>query len=126
MTKPLRTQFIVADGTHSRWVRRAETADDFVTVREIKTHTFAGGHGHVAGDHDVAAFARSVAEAINAEAQAGHDDRFAVIAPTRTLAAILADLTPVARAKIRRTLAKDLAGVPDHALGEWLRPLELG
>ena len=128
MTKPLRIQFIIADGSHARWVRRSETGDTFVTERDIKAHVHAGAHGraHGSDDHDLAAFARTVADAINAEVQSGHDDRLALIAPAHTLAAIQGHLSKVAEAKVFRTLAKDLVKTPDHALGEWLRPLELG
>ena len=126
MTKPLRIEFVVADGDHARWVRRAETADDFVTVREIKAHAHSGGHAHGDHDHHAAAFARTVADAINAEAQAGREDRLALVAPAHTLVAIQRGLSVAARAKVFRTLAKDLAKTPDHALGDWLRRLELG
>jgi protein required for attachment to host cells len=120
MTKPLRTQFIVADGAHARWVRRTEGADDFATVRELKAHAHAGGD-----EHEHAAFARQVADAINADAKAGHDDRLVLIALARTLTAISEGLSPAARAKLHCTLAKDLAKTADHALGDWLRPMEL-
>ena len=132
MTKPLRIQFIVADGAHARWVKRAEAADDFVTIHELKAHApsehahDAGGHDNAGRDREHAVFARRVAEAINEEARAGHDDRFALIAPTRMLAAIREHLSGPARARLFRTLAKDLAKTPDHTLGEWLRPLEFG
>ena len=122
MTKPLRIQFIIADGAHARWGRRSEDADDFVATRELKAHAHGGG-GHTDRDH--AAFAKVVADAINADAQTGHDDRLALIAPSHTLAAVQHGLTAQARDKVFRTLAKDLAKTPDHALGEWLRPLEL-
>ncbi len=36
MTKPLRTQFVIADGSRARWVVRSDHADDFVTVKELE------------------------------------------------------------------------------------------
>jgi len=126
MTKPLRIQFILADGVHARWVKRSENADDFATIRELKAHAHANGARDHGDDHDHAAFARQVAYAINAEVGAGHYDRLALIAPAHTLAAISQGLAPAARARLFRTLAKDLVQTPDHALADWLRPLEFG
>ena len=132
MTKPLRMQFIVADGAHARWLKRAEAADDFITIHELKAHApkahvrDAGGHDNVGGDRGHDDFAREVADAINDEIRAGHDERFALVAPARTLAAIREHLSAGAQRRLFRTLAKDLAKTPDHALGDWLRPLELG
>ena len=132
MTKPLRIQFIVADSAHARWVKRAGDANDFVTVHELKAHASkahahgAGGHDNAHIDQEHAAFARQVADSINEEARAAHDDHFALVAPARTLAAITEHLSTGARGRVVRTLAKDLAKTPDHALGDWLRPLELG
>jgi protein required for attachment to host cells len=125
MTKPLRILFVVADGARARWVRRSVDADAFVTARDIRVH--AGAHsGGDHDDHEHAAFARQVADAINGEAQFGPHDRLVLIAPAHILVAIQRDLSVVARRKVFRTLAKDLYNIPDSALGDWLRPLELG
>jgi len=126
MTKPLRLLFVIADGAHARLVRRAEDAGAFVTVLTLKAHAHSGGHGRVAEGHDDAAFARTVADAVNVETQTGRVDRLALVAPAHTLVAIQRGLTVLARGKVFRTLAKDLAKTPDHSLGDWLRPLELG
>jgi protein required for attachment to host cells len=131
MTKPLRLQFVVADGAHARFVHRVDAADDFATVRELrpgvtKAHVHAhgaGGHDNAADNHD--AFAREIAEAVNGAAASDQAAQFALIAPPPLLAAIRRHLSPVAAARVRHTLAKDVAKVADHALGEWLRPMEL-
>ena len=125
MTKPLRIEFVVADGDHARWVRRAETADDFVTVREIKAHAHSGGHAHGDHDHHAAAFARTVADAINAEAQAGREDRLALVAPARMMGALRADLSGPARALVVHEIDKDLTKVGNHDLDAWLRHPDL-
>ena len=144
MTAHLRIQFIVADGARARWVRRSENADDFVTSKETKAEGRASGHpqgvvfegtsgrrftveesqGAVRQHRE--AFARDVADAINAEAAQGAFERLAIIAPARTLSAITDHLTKVASALLVKTLAKDLSKTPDHEIGAWLRPLELG
>ena len=83
-------QFVIADGSRARWVRRSERADDFVTVRELKAEPPTPGEpdGVVFGssgqrfnvsEKDAAMqrlrtrFAEDVAEALNAEA--GRDPR---------------------------------------------------
>ncbi|MDR3508265.1 MAG: host attachment protein [Caulobacteraceae bacterium] len=142
MTKPLRTEFIIADGGRARWVKRSDHADDFVTVKEITAeHHHTGGPQGVVfeassgqrfsveeRDEAVKAhhmvFARSVGDAINAEAAAGILARLALVAPSHVLAAITEHLTTGARAHLAKTLAKDLGKTPDHELGTWLRPLE--
>jgi protein required for attachment to host cells len=144
MSKPLRTEFIIADGGRARWVRRSETADDFTTEREILAaapdhappqgvvfESSSGQRFGVGGRKSAAhihaeKFAEEVAEVLNAEAAAGKLDRLALVAPSRTLNAIRGHLTGPARAALARTLAKDLTKTPDHELGEWLRRLERG
>jgi len=141
--KPLRTQFVIADGAHARWVKRVGEADDFVTGRELAADPEPDGgrrgvfestsgrafsvqeRGSAARTHR-AAFARQIAEAINSEAATGQLERLAVVAPARTLAAITQHLSAAARAKLFKTLAKDLSKTPDHELASWLRSLELG
>jgi protein required for attachment to host cells len=139
MTSHLTTQFVIADGARARWVRRSETADDFVTSRETKAARRAGGEAFEgatgrrsavetlgAAHQHGEAFAREVADEINAEAAKGAFERLAIVAPARTLSAITERLTNVARALLVKTLAKDLSKTPDHEIGTWLRPLELG
>jgi protein required for attachment to host cells len=144
MTKPLRTQFVVADGSRARWVRRNETDHDFHTFREqhAKAEARGGPQGVVfesstgrratVTERDTAVKARQgrfpeeIAKAINAAVEAGEVDRLALVAPTRTLAAITRRLTGAAQALVCGSLAKDLSKVGDHELGHWLRSLELG
>jgi len=145
MTKPLKTQFVIADGGRARWVRRSDQADDFVTVKELKADkvVLAGGApgavfesstsrssglgepGKLAKEQG-AIFAAELAEALNAEASRDAYDRLALVAPARILSAIGRGLSGPAKARLANSLAKDLTKVPDHELGAWLRPLELG
>lgn len=144
MIKPLKTEFVIADRSRARWVRRSPDADDFVTVKEM----FAAparqarpqgvafeGHSHQRfniEERDAAArqrrvrFAEDIAREINADAQAGRLERLAVIALPRILGAIRQRLCPSAAARLMRTLDKDLTKTPDHQLGAWLRSLERG
>jgi len=144
MTNHLKIQFVIADGARARWVRRSENADDFVTTKETKAEPRARGHpegvvfegvagrsftveeslGAVRQHHE--AFAREVAETINAEAAQGAFERLAIVAPARTLRAITHHLTKAANDLVVKTLAKDLSKTPDHEIGAWLRPMELG
>jgi protein required for attachment to host cells len=142
--KPLRTEFIIADGARARWVKRAENADDFVTIKELKAgrrpqgktkgvvfdSTTHRGYGMEARADAVlehsAMFAKQVAEAINVDADRQDLERLVIAAPARTLAAISDHLSAAAKAKLAKTLAKDLTKTPDHELKDWLHPLELG
>lgn len=145
MTAHLKTEFVIADGSHARWVRRSERAqDDFATVRELSAGHRQGGHplgvvfegssgqrfsveeADEAVRRHAEAFAREVAEQINREAEAGGFERLAIVAPAHTLSAITAHLGAAAKARLVNTLAKDLVKTPDHELGGWLRSLELG
>ncbi len=144
MTKPLRTQFVVADGARARWVVRSEVADDFTTVKELHAHdkahggpqgvVFEGSSGQRFSteerDDAVRAhrseFDRQVADVINDEVRRGEISRLAIVAPDHALAAIVHGLSGPARAVLAKTLAKDLTKTPDHELIEWLRPLEIG
>lgn len=145
MSKPLRTQFVIADGGRARWVTRHEGAHDFVTVRELKADkvvlaggapgvVFEGSGSRRAGLGEPgklakaqgAMFAAELAEALNAEASRDAYDRLAIVAPARILGAISKGLSGPAKARLANSLAKDLTKIPDHELGQWLRPLELG
>jgi protein required for attachment to host cells len=143
MPRSLKTQFIIADAAHARWVCRSGHAHDFVTTKEV--HAEAKAKPTPSGvafessasqrfnieprDEAVRAhknrFAHEIADAINAEAANGHFDRLAVVAPARVLQAISERLNTAASAKLAKTLAKDLTKTPDHELGTWLRGLEL-
>lgn len=144
MIKHHKIQFVVADGARARWVQRSKNADDFVTLKETKAERRAAGHPQgvvfegVSGRRFTVeesqgavrqhreAFAREVADTINADAAQGSFERLAIVAPARTLSAITHHLTTTARALLIKTLDKDLSKTPDHELGTWLRPLELG
>jgi protein required for attachment to host cells len=145
MTVHLKTLFVIADGAHARWVRRSQQASDaFATAREMKAKPLEQGHPLGAvfesssgqrfsvqeGDEAVhrhhQAFAREVAEEINAEVAKGAIERLALVAPSHTLSALTEHLSAAAKAKLTGTLAKDLVKTPDHELGAWLRSLELG
>jgi protein required for attachment to host cells len=145
MTAHLKIQFVVADGSRARWVRRSEeAADDFTTTREMKAEHREAGHPQgvvfesfgsqrfsveeadeaVRRHREV--FARAVAEEINTEATRNAFERLAIVAPSHTLAAITEHLNAAAKTRLVHTLAKDLGKTPDHELGGWLRHLELG
>ena len=142
--RPLKTLFVVADGGRARWIRRSETADDFVTVHELTAApdtrgepdgvAFEGSSGqrfNIGEKNDAVQqhrlrFAIEVAKAINVEVTAGRVERLALVAPARMLTAIRERLCPMASAKLARTLNKDLTKTPDHALGTRLRELERG
>jgi protein required for attachment to host cells len=144
MTKPLRTQFVVLDGARARWIRRSDASRDLVTENEMKAEPYpaptsregmvfqSGGPGRHAVEERVGpaersreAFVERVAEALNAQAEQGAYERLAIVAPSRTLNALTAALSPTARSRLSNTLAKDLTKAPDHELGRWLRPMEL-
>ncbi len=145
MTKPLRTLFVVADGLRARWVWRSEAADDFVTVSQLQAEAMPTGpppdgvvfssstglasgvseHNSPARRHN-ARFANVIAEELNAQSARGEFERLAVVAPTRMLAPIRDGFSVATRAKLVKTLAKDLTKTPDHELGDWLRHLEFG
>jgi protein required for attachment to host cells len=145
MPKHLNIQFVIADGSCARWVKRSENADDFKTVQETQagpdlydsqpqgvvfesstSRRFNVGERDEAVRHRQAQFPEAVADAISAQAAAGAFDRLAIVAPARTLSVIRRRLSPPARAMLVKTLAKDLTKTPDHELGAWLRPLEFG
>ena len=143
MTAHVRIHFVVADGAHARWVERSGPASDFKTLKEMRAGHKATGHPqgvafegssgqrfsieekHDAVRHHEESFARDVASAINSEAGAGAFDRLAIVAPARTLGAITEHLNHQAKAKLVKTLAKDLVKTPDHDLGKWLNSLEV-
>jgi protein required for attachment to host cells len=140
----LSTQFVIADGSRARWVRRSAQADDFVTVKELAAmpeehgqpegvafSARAGQRFTIAEKNDAVQqrklrFAEVVAEAINADATTGGMERLAVVAPARILGAIRQRLCAEANARLVQTLSKDLTKTPDHELGAWLRRLERG
>ncbi len=144
MTRPLKTQFIVADGGRARWVRRNAGAEDLVTIRTLHAaHDLTGGskrpvfEGSACGRFSLeerptatevcaARFPAEVAEAIDGDMASGEIARLAIVAPSRTLAQIVRRLTPAATARLAGTVAKDLGKTPDHELSGWLQTLEMG
>jgi protein required for attachment to host cells len=142
MTKPLRTQFVIADGGRARWVSRSAEADVFVTSKQLAAEPrpeggpqgvvfeSSAGQRFSVEERDSAVrahrmhFAQTVADEINTEAARQAFDRLAVVAPARVLSAIRQRLSGLASARLARTLAKDLTKTPDHELGTWLRSLE--
>ena len=144
MPRPLKTQFVIADGARARWVTQADRVDDFVTQSEIQAEARAKGHpqgavfegstgrrfsveeGRGAVSHHRELFAQQIADLLNRQAEARAFERLALIAPARLLNAIKQRLSGVASAKLAKTLAKDLTKTPDHELGAWLRRLEMG
>jgi protein required for attachment to host cells len=138
----MRTDFLLADNAHARWVRRSDRGSDFVTFQEMHVQPISRSHPQgVAFDSGGARFsieerrqaahrrryrfAETLASAINAKAANGDLGRLCVAAPPRTLAAIRRQMTPEARAKLVHVLAKDLTKTPDDKLGDWLQALEL-
>jgi protein required for attachment to host cells len=144
MHKP-RIQFLVVDGGRARWVRRSvDAADDFETVEVLQAppqlrdetdgvvfegtcgQSFSVGQRNEARTRHHALFASQIADLINAQVQNDGFERLSIVAPVRMLNAIKSRLSPPARAKLGKTLAKDLTKAPDHELGNWLRKLEFG
>jgi len=138
----LRTDFLLADNAHARWVRRSETADDFVTVQEMHVRPAAASHpqgvafesggGRFNIEEKKGAtekrryrFAETLADAINTRAAKGDLGRLCLAGPARTLAAIRRQLSPEAEARIVHVLAKDLTKTPAHKLREWLQDMEI-
>ncbi len=141
MSKPLRTQFVIADAARARWVRRSDNGEDFVTIKELKADRgepkapvapLAGSGGRRTGLREARAaarhkrerFAAEVSHVLDQEAASGAYLRLAVVAPARTLSAICNHLSITARARLAASLSKDLTKVADHELAHWLTPLE--
>lgn len=138
----LRTDFLVADNAHARWVRRSGPGGDFATVKELHAApaaphhpqgvAFESGGARFSIEERVEAvarrryrFAETLAEAINQRAADGDIQRLCLVAPPRTLAAIRRRLSSAAEAALVHVLAKDLTKTPDHELGGWFNALEL-
>jgi len=138
--------FVIADGGHARFVRTAadnalhtiealdsatlhDKSHDLGTDRPGRTFESASSTRHAMtprhDPHELEKdrFARLVGARINAEVC----DELVLVAPAHVLALLDAALDVAARGKVMGTLAKDLAGVPDHELWphlkEWARPV---
>jgi protein required for attachment to host cells len=125
------TQFVIADGGHARWVRRAgenNTGEaSYITTTE-QTASFRApeaSEGKSFASRVEEDFANELAEAINARATPGGFDRLVLVAPAPFLSDLRRRLSTTANAKIAHTLAKDLTNTPDHQLAGWLQTLEL-
>lgn len=138
MIKPLRTSFVIADGRHARWVVRDHETGDFRTVRELHSDekasfaysgaVFESATGERHGGREPREPSRREAAAFAAKIAAELHDvagRLVIVAPTRVLKAIEAELAPAAHERLAGTLPKDLTKIADHDLGRWLAPLEL-
>ena len=138
-----RILFLVADAAKARFVARDHESGHFATYAEVRAggghatpargtvHESMGHQRHGLGERkDMAArkrdqFATELAQALEAEVKKGKWETVALVAPARILNGIEDKLPTSYRAKIHATLAKDLAKIGDHALTEWLTPLEL-
>lgn len=137
-----RTDFVIADNAHVRWVRRSHGSNSFVTTEERHATSIAqpqpqgvvfesGGARFNIEERRAARanrhyrFAKTVAGWINAKAGETDVQRLCLVAPSRTLAAIRRQLSLQASAKLVRVLDKDLTKTPDHKLGDWLQSMEL-
>lgn len=139
----LKTQFMVADGSRSRWVERSAATGDLVTIEETEAEAgkpkrgppgvvFDGATGRGAGvrersdfvERNRERFAKALAGELNARAAKGTLDRLVVVAPSRTLRAILSGMSEQAQERLKGALAKDLTKTPDHELVRWLGHFE--
>lgn len=147
MAQHQRLCIVVADGGHARFVHPAadnalhttEALDstslhkrthDLVSDRPGRTAESATTARHAVSsrtdphEREKVRFAEAVVDVINTS---GTFDALVLVAPADTLAVLEAGLDTTTRAKLRGTLAKDLAKVPDDALWphvqEWVRPV---
>jgi protein required for attachment to host cells len=142
MPHHLATDFLITDNGRARWVRRSDTSGDFVTVEEMTAEpappsrpqgvVFESGggrfnveEGRQAVAHHRDRFAETLGEQINGKVARREIERFSLVGPPRTLAAIRRKLTPEAQENLVGTLFKDLTKTPDHELGSWLNSLSL-
>src|SRR4051812_37914001 len=139
MSKQQDLLIVVADGEHARFLRPAadnalhgvsefdstfahKPSSDIGSDHPGATmHTGSTAHHALTPRHDPkdlekARFARFVAQQINAFAMAEGFDRLILVAPSRILAAVYADLDADTKYFTINTLAKDLTKVPDSAL----------
>jgi protein required for attachment to host cells len=130
MISSLRTQFVIADGGHARWVERTG-ADRYVTTTEL-TASYRmpasaedRSFGPQAAGRSEEDFAKELAEAINAQATPDGFARLVLVAPVPFLSDVRGRLSTTAADRLAHTLAKDLTNTPDHELANWLQGLEL-
>lgn len=138
-----RMLFLVADGGSARWIARDHENQHFSTERETHArHKPAAGQAgtvvesvgherHGLGERvDLAVrrreqFAAELAADLEREVKRSRWESLALVAPPRMLQALEKALSGPMRTKVHARLGKDLVKVGDHALGEWLSPLEL-
>jgi protein required for attachment to host cells len=145
-----RLLILIADGEHSRLVRRA--ADDALRTESALDSTLAhrraadltsdrpgasfhsGASTHHAetprhDPHELAKerFAAALADDLNQIEAAGGFDDLVLVAPAHVMAAIRQHLGDAASRRVIGALQKDLIKVPDEALSphlaEWVRPV---
>lgn len=138
--------FILADGARARLVARSRETGDFVTLREfdgsdglrlLRSELRASPQGRSqesmsptrrsVGRTDTVRHAKEsfAAEAVDAAVEAlaaRNRDGVVLVAPARLIDAMRRRLG--GRARLAGVLRKDLTKTPDHALGEWLAPLD--
>jgi protein required for attachment to host cells len=147
MSRHSRLLYVIADGAVARFAERAPQTGDFVTRRtldgkarlaELREEERDEGPGrsfesatsgrHAVGREDVyrrakAGFARHAAEAARRALAQGVWDGVFLVAPSRLLPVLRAELE--GRANVVGVLAKDLTKTPDHELRGWLESAEL-
>ena len=146
MPRKRRPLFVLADGGRARFVERHPETRAFVTVGEVdggarlaaaraaararpsaRSVQAATGARTTSGQEDPyrqvkAAFAEEVAAAAGAAARGVGADGLILVAPARTLAALITAVG--ATAPVLESLAKDLTKAPEADLDRWLAPLE--
>jgi len=144
MSQNPRMLIIIADGGQARFVRPSGNGA-LHTVSAIESPTAHKRSAELGSDHpgatmhsrssarhalaprrdphDMAeeAFARFIAEQVNAAFAAGTADQLLLVAPPRTLNTVRERLGKTAAAALAGTLGKDLVKTPDHELQPHLR-----
>jgi protein required for attachment to host cells len=142
--------FLIADGGHARFVWPAEDNalhtrealdsvsahkqdSDLVSDRPGRSFESASATRHAytprtdPHDQEKLKFADAVGEKLCALSAEGAFNELILVAPAEILAEVREKLDTLTEAKVTGTLAKDLAGVPDHELyphlKQWIRPV---
>lgn len=115
-----RVIYVVADGGKVRFLHDAQ--GEMCDVTDFDQHDHEGTPGKVPSgatpaDQAKEAFARVVAERINAAVQSGGKvDGLVIAAPAPILHEIRENLSKPAQAKLIKTFTKDLTNIPAHDL----------
>ena len=144
MTNSENILVLVGDGEHGRLLRfvpgkglhtEAELKSDAAHMRDSALvsdrpgaafHSDSSAHHALTPRHDPHdqakhAFARRMAQDVNALCRASSVDRLVIVAPDHVLHDIRAALAPEAAALLAGTVAKDLVKTPDHELWAHVR-----